>query len=165
MNNAFIYRMPAGIAGDVTRLEHAKIEPQLMDSSYPVLLFGVPVKMVSGKVRPMAAGDSSQPYGFSVRPYPSQMAASEALGAATPDPTKGIIDVLVSGYMTVLVAEGVPVKDGAVYYRSQAGSPAANVGRIEVDSSGSPTTNVAITGAVFMGTGDADGNVEIKFNV
>ena len=160
----FVYRMPAGIAGDVTRREHAKIEPQQFDTSYPCLRFGEPVKMVSGKIRPMAASDSSQPYGFLVRPYPSQMASSEALGTATPDTTK-VADVLVSGYMTVVVAEGTPAKDGKVYYRSQAGSPAANVGRLEVDSSGSPTTNVAITNCVFMGTGDSDGNVEIKFNV
>ena len=164
MSNAFIYRMPAGIPGDVTRREHAKIEAQQFDADYPCLRFGEPVKMTSGKIRPMVAGDTSQPYGFLVRPYPSQMSASEAIGTSTPDVTK-IADVLVSGYMTVKVAEGTPAKDGQVYYRSQAGSPAANVGRLEVDSSGSPTTNIAITGCVFMGTGDADGNVEIKFNV
>lgn len=164
MSNAFIYRMPAGIAGDVTRKEHAKIEQHLYDSDYPCTYFGDPVKLVSGKIRPMAEDDSSQPYGFLVRPYPSQMATSEAVGTATPDPTQ-IADVLVSGYMTVQVQEGTPAKNGTVYYRSQDGSPAENVGRLECDSSGSPTTNVAITNCRFMGTGDTDGNVEIAFNV
>jgi hypothetical protein len=126
MTNSFIYRMPAGIAGDVTRREHAKIEAQLFDASYPCLHFGEPVKMVSGKIRPMAEDDTVQPYGFLVRPYPSQMATSEALGAGTPDVTK-IADVLVSGYMTVNVVEGVPSKNGPVYYRSQ-----AEIGRAHV---------------------------------
>lgn len=164
MSNAFITRMPAGIAGDVTRREHAKIEQGIIDANYPPLRFGEPVKMVSGKIRPMAENDSGQPYGFLVRPFPGQAATSEAIGAATPS-TALVCDVLVSGYMTVTVVEGTPTKNGAVYYRSQAGSPAANVGRLEVDSSGSPTTNIAITGCRFMGTGDADGNVEIAFNV
>jgi hypothetical protein len=164
MTNSFIYRMPAGIAGDVTRREHAKIEPQIIDEDYAPTVFGEPVKLSSGKIRKMAAGDTEQPYGFLVRPYPSQMASSEALGVATPDASK-IGDVLVSGYMTVQVVEGTPAKNGKVYYRSQAGSPADHVGRLEVDTSGSPTTNVEITGCFFMGTGDSDGNVEIRFNV
>jgi hypothetical protein len=164
VSNAFIYRMPAGIAGDVTRREHAVIEPQQFDEDYPCEAFGIPVKMVSGKIRPMAEDDSSQPYGFLIRPYPSQMTASEGLGEATPDPTK-IADVLVKGYLTVQVLEGTPTKDGAVYYRSQDGSPAENVGRLEVDSAGSPTTNVKIVNCRFMGTGDSNGNVEIEFNV
>ena len=164
MSNAFVYRMPAGIAGDVTRREHAKIEPHVIDAVTPPTRYGEPVKLVAGKIQPMAEGDTGQPYGFLVRPFPGQVATSEALGTATPS-TVLMCDVLVSGYMTVIVVEGSPAKDGAVYYRSQAGSPAEDVGRLEVDSSGSPTTNIAITGAKFMGAGDADGNVEIKFNV
>ena len=164
MSNAFIYRMPAGIAGDVTRRESARVEVQQMDSSYPVTQFGLPVKMTSGKIRPMAESDTGQPYGFLVRPYPTQRTTNEALGTATPDPTV-LCNVLVGGYMTVKVAEGTPAKNGSVYYRSQQSSPAVLIGRLETDTSGSPTTNVAITGCHFMGTGDSDGNVEIAFNV
>jgi hypothetical protein len=162
MSNAFIYRMPAGIPGDVTRREHAKIEPQIMDATYPVLEFGVPVKIVSGEVRCMAVGEVyTDVYGFIVRPYPSQMASSEALGAATPDPTK-ICDILVSGYMTVHCVNGTPAKNNPVYFRHAAGSPAETIGQIEA---GSLTDNTILTGAVFMGEADSDGNVEIKFNV
>lgn len=162
MGNAFIYRMPAGIAGDVTRHEHSKIEPQQFDANYPVLAFGVPVKMVSGKIRPMADGDVyTAVYGFLVRPFPSQMATSEAIGVATPDMTK-IADVLVSGYMTIKVANGVAVKDADVYFRHAAGSPAETIGQVEA---GTLTDNTVLTGAKFMGTGDSDGNVEIKFNI
>ena len=164
MSNAFIYRMPGGIPGDVTRREHAKIEPQQYDASYPCLAFGIPVKIVSGKIRPLPANEAGQPYGFLVRPYPAQMASSEALAAGTPNPNQ-IADVLVSGYMTVENVDGTPAKNGAVYYRSQAGSPAGDVGRITAENDGSPTTSIAITGCVFMGTQDSDGNVEIKFNV
>jgi len=164
VSNAFIFRMPGGIPGDVTRREHAKIEPQIIDADYPPTKFGIPVKLVSGKIRPMAEDDSSQPYGFLVRPYPGMSQTSEGLAEATPSLILPC-DVLVSGYMTVENLAGTPAKNGQVYYRSQDGSPAENVGGIEAESSGSPTTNVAITNCVFMGTADSDGNVEIKFNV
>jgi 2-methylaconitate cis-trans-isomerase PrpF len=164
MSNAFLLRMPGGIAGDVSRKGQTKIEGAIFDAAYPCLHFGDPVKKVSGKIRPMAESDSGQPYGFLVRPFPGQMASSEAIGAATPDVTQPA-SVMVSGYMTVEVVEGSPAENGTVYYRSQAGSPAANVGRLETDSSGSPTTNIAITNCVFMGTKDDNGVVEIKFNV
>ena len=162
---AFVTRMPAGIPGDVQRREHAVIEPQIFDTDYPCLSFGIPVKMTSGKIRPIASGDTDQPYGFLVRPYPSQMASSEAVGTATPDTTTKIANVLVRGYITVKNFEGTPVKNGAVYMRTQAGSPAGNLGQIEADSAGSPTTNVAITNAHFMGPQDSDGNVEISFKM
>uniref|UniRef100_A0A6M3M900 Bacteriophage protein n=1 Tax=viral metagenome TaxID=1070528 RepID=A0A6M3M900_9ZZZZ len=159
---AFIYRMPAGIAGDVTRREHAKIEPQVMDATYPVLAFGVPVVMVDGEIRNMPVGAVyTDVYGFIVRPYPSQAESSEALAVATPDPTK-ICDILVSGYMTVLCVNGTPAKNGLVYFRNAAGDPAEAIGQVEAESS---DDNTVLTGATFMGTGDADGNVEIKFNV
>ena len=58
MSNAFIYRMPAGIAGALTRAEHALVEPQIMDTDYPVTVFGVPVKISSGKIRPIAGTDT-----------------------------------------------------------------------------------------------------------
>lgn len=160
MSNTFLYRMPAGIPGDVTRHEAARIEQQQMDTSVPVTVFGVPVKLVSGKIQPMAENDSGQPYGFLVRPYPTQRTTNEALGAATPDPTQ-LCDVLVAGYMTVDNASGTPAKNGAVYYRATQISPVVLIGRVEAAASGC----VAITGCHFMGTADSDGNVEIAFNV
>lgn len=166
MYNAFIYRMPAGIAGDVTRHESAKIEPQQMDESYPVTQFGVPVKMTSGKIRPMALTDTEQPYGFLVRPFPSQAGnANSPLGTAVaPDATK-ICDILVSGYMTVDCQNGSPAKNGTPYYRKTDTSPDLLIGGVEVVSGGNSSELTAITGARFMGAADDDGNVEIAFNV
>jgi len=164
MGNAFVYRMPAGIPGDVTRHEASKIEQQLMDADYPATQYGLPVKMSSGKLRVMEEDDTDQPYGFLVRPYPTQVASNEALGAATPDATQ-IQDVLVSGYMTVDNLSGTAAKDGQVYYRTQQTSPEVLIGRIEADEGSSPDTNQSITNCKFMGTPDSDGNVEIKFNV
>jgi hypothetical protein len=167
MSNAFIYRMPAGIAGDVTRLEHATIEPQQFDTSYPVLLFGVPVKMTSGKIRPIAAADTiaTDVYGILVRPYPSQMTASEALGAGTPDTSK-IANVLRRGYMTVKCQLGTPAKNGIVYVRKTAHSTLPLIYPIGgIEAAADSAKCEAMSGAYFVGTADADGNVEISYNI
>lgn len=163
MSNAFVYRMPAGIAGDVTRREHATIEPHVFDASYPVTEFGLPVKLVSGEIRPIAAADTvaDVQYGLLVRPYPSQMATSEALAAGTPDVTK-IGDVLVRGYMTVKCNLGTPAKGGAVYVRKTANGDYL-IGGIEAGADSAKCE--ALVGAIFMGSADADGNVEIAFNI
>lgn len=164
MSNAYLTRMPAGIAGDVSRKELSKIEPQVMDSTLPVTLYGVPVKMSSGKVTPIASGDAaSDVYGFSVRPYPIMPSSSEALGAGTPN-TNQPLDVLVSGYMTVALNAGTAAMGGSVYVRVAAsGLDAQPIGGIEAAADGGDC--VAITGCVFMGAADADGNVEIRYNI
>jgi hypothetical protein len=156
--------MPAGIAGDVTRAEHSTIEPQIMDATTPVTVYGVPVKVVSGKIQPMGSGDvGSAIYGLLVRPYPTQNAVSaEALAAATPS-TVNAADILRRGYMTVNCANPTScAKDGQVYFRNLVGSPAGVIGAIDaVDGD----NTVELTGATFMGEADADGNVEIAYNI
>jgi len=165
MSNAFIYRMPAGIAGDVTRREHADIEAQVMDTDYPVLRYGEPVKMVSGEIRPITTDDViGDIYGFGVRPYPIQTSTSEALATATP-PTNLPFDVLRRGYMTVKVQNGTPAKNASVYVRTIAASdPTAQpIGGLECASDGGDCFE--ITNAKFMGEADSNGNVEISYNL
>ncbi|HRU78465.1 MAG TPA: hypothetical protein P5214_08750 [Rectinema sp.] len=165
MSNAFITRMPAGIAGDVTRREHADIEPQVMDTDYPVLRYGEPVKMVDGKIRPITTDDDIDDiYGFGCRAYPIQTSSNEALGTGTP-PTNLHFDVLRRGYMTVKVQDGTPVKNASVFVRTVAASdPVAQpIGGLECDSDGGDCFE--ITNAKFMGEADSDGNVEISYNL
>ena len=149
---AFIYRMPGGIAGDISRMEWSKVEPHPMNGTTPVTVFGVPVQEVTGTIEPCSTG--AVPMGFLVRPYPTQYTTSEALGTATPDKTKPA-NVMVSGYMTVLNTAGTPTAGGAVYYNN-------TTGYVEAYTGGSQT---AVSGCHFMGVADADGNVEIGYNI
>jgi hypothetical protein len=136
-----------------------------MDTDYPVLRYGEPVKMVDGEVRPITTGDDvTDIYGFGCRPYPVQTSSSEALGTATP-PTNLHFDVLRRGYMTVKVQDGTPEKNGAVYVRTVAASdPTAQpIGGLECGLDGGDCFE--ITNAKFMGEADSDGNVEISYNL
>ena len=173
MSNAFIYRMPAGIPGEVTRREHSTIEPGIYDTTYPVTKFGVPVKIVSGKVRPFAAADTITTYlasglgGFLVRPYPTQYTSNEALGTATPN-TATIANVMKRGYMMVKVEASlpavVPAKEGIVYCRkTDHGASEYIIGGVESDADAAKCE--AIPNCFFTGAMDADGNCEIAFNI
>lgn len=171
---AFQFRMGAGFAGDINRTHPASVEPTLIDASAPPTAYGQPVLVdaTTQGVRPFAAADQSDTvaagYGITVRPYPSQQSSASnfgaaALGAATP-PVSGIMDVLRAGYiMANLPAGGAPVKGGAVYVWAAASTGSHVLGGIEAAYSAGNTTQ--LLNATFNGSPDANGNVEIAFNI
>jgi hypothetical protein len=169
MTNAILYRMDSGIPGTLNRMEHCTVEPQLYDQTLPPTVFGIPIKYVTGKVLPIAAADTvaNVVQGFLVRSYPTQGTTSEALGAGTPNKAQ-IANVMKRGYMTVKVnaslPSAVPAKGGAVYCRkTDHGAGEYLVGGVESDADSAKCE--AITGCYFTGPMDANGNVEIAFNI
>jgi hypothetical protein len=164
MSNAFLYRMPAGVPGDVTRASQATIEPVFLNPSLPFAGYGLFGKIAGGQFVPFGAGDAAgAEYGLFVRPYPTTGgAASDPLGTATPF-SKGVADVLRRGYMTVKLNAGTASKDSQVYVRVAAAAAGKPIGGIE--AAADSTNTVAITTASFMGAADASGNVEIAYNI
>lgn len=164
MSNAILYRMASGIPGDISRQSQATVEPQIFDPALPFPGYGLFGKLAAGKFVPVASGDTAAViYGLLVRPYPTTGGSgSEPLGTATP-PTKGVCDVLRRGYMTVKNNAGTPALGGTVYVRVAAAAAGKPIGGIEAAADG--TNTVAVTGAIFMNGGDANGNVEIAFNI
>lgn len=164
MSNAFLFRMPAGIPGDVTRASQSTIEPVFLNPSLPFAGFGLFGKIASEKFVPFGAGDvAGAEYGLLVRPYPiTGGSGSDPLGTSTP-PAKGVADVLRRGYMTVKLNAGTAAKDGQVYVRVAAAAAGKPIGGIE--AAADSTNTVAITTATFMGPADASGNVEIAYNI
>lgn len=162
---AYTYRMPAGFAGDLQRAEVATIETQLIDSAAPPTVFGVPVKMVSGKIQPIntAADVAASVYGFNIRAYPMQTNGADALGTATP-PTSGPTDILKRGYINVsLGGTADAAKNGTVYVRVAAAAAGKPLGGVEAAADG--TNTIAMTNAYFNGPKDAYGIVEVAFNI
>ena len=88
-----------------------------------------------------------------MRPYPTQGLTNEALGTATPSLIL-LASVMRKGYMTVHCASGTPAKNGAVYVNT-------STGLIQTTSS----TAIIVPNCYFMGTGDANGFVEISFGI
>jgi len=161
---AFLYRMPSGIPGDVTRQSLSTIETQVLNSSLPFPGFGLPGKVVSGAFVPITTGDvSASVYGLLVRPFPTQGAnASDPLGTSVPL-TTGTANILRRGYINVKVNAGTASLGSTVYIRVATPSGAKVIGGIEAASD--TTNTITVTGASFMGPADANGNAEIAFNI
>jgi len=174
---AFTFRMGAGFPGDITRIELATVEPCLIDVNSPPTAYGQPVVMdpTTQGVRPIAAGDSALTaiYGFTVRPFPTQQQSTAnfgatVLGGTQVPPTSGVIDVLRSGYILSQLSNPtvVPVKGGTVDVWFAASSGAHVQGGVEAaHTGGSSFTIVGSTTTDFNGGPDANGVVEVAFNI
>lgn len=164
MSNAFLYRMPSGIPGDISRPAHSTIEPVLLDPANPFGAYGQFGKIVAGKFVPIGSGDTAADvYGPYVRPYPtSGGAASDPLGTSTPPQGNGVGNVLRRGYMTVLLRAGAAALNGQVYVRVAAAAAGKPIGGIEAAAD---SANTIAVNARFMSAADATGNVEIAYNI
>ena len=167
---AYLLRAPAGIPGVVSRPQDSTIEPVTIT---PFGTTGAPgafglacqIDATTGELRIVADPDAAV-YGFLARPFPAvggNSASQQGLGTAVP-PALGNVDVMVRGYMTLhLSGATAAAKGGAVYVWSSA-SAGANV-QGEVVAADPTTDGFVVARSYFMGPADADGNVEIGFNI
>jgi hypothetical protein len=166
MSNAFQFRMPAGIPGDLSRPATATVEAQILDATYYPTVFGVPgtIDSTSLKFRKIKAGDTaSSVTGLYVRPYPMTGNGTDGLGTSTP-PVSGIANVLKRGYMTVqLNGATASAKNGVVYVRTVANGGNTIIGGIE--AAADSTNTFVLANAYFTGPADSGGNVEIAYNL
>ena len=165
MSNTFTYRMPAGVVGDVTRKEQSTIETQIMDPNTPVLAYGVCIKYVSGLVQPIASGDAATVVeGLLARPFPVQGGVADAFGSIAPNKALPC-DVMKRGYMTVQqvdFATNAATKGAQMYVQVTADTGLA-VGSIVIGSDGGKA--VAIANCFAMGPADANGLLEVAYNI
>ena len=163
---AYQYRMPAGFAGDLQRAEVATIETQLIDPAAPPTAFGVPVKMVNGKIQPInnAADTAALVYGVNLRAYPIQGNGNDPLGTSTP-PTSGPTDILKRGYFNAALGGTTPAtKNGTVYVRVAAAAAGKPLGGFEAAADGTNTVAMP-SNWYFNGPADAYGIAEIAVNI
>lgn len=168
--NSYLYRMPSGIPGALTRDSVATIEAHPQDSATPFSEFGLAGKYnTNGKFVPLASGDAvSVVQGILVRPYPITGAQpSDPLGTSTPPTQDGMNNALKRGYMTVKCYRGTPALGNPVYVRVQdtdgTGFP---IGSFTADQDTTTAADTpALPNAIFMGAADSNGNVEIAYNI
>lgn len=164
-SNAILYRMAQGVPGDVSRPSVATIESQ----PYGATAFGIygqAVQLASGLAIPVNATGLFV-YGFLVRPFPTTgVNASDPLGTSVP-PTSGVASIMRRGYMTVYCQLGTPAPGATVYIRFQAAAGQQILGGVEAGTTANNyAMNAATTGiAQFMSAADANGMVEIGFNI
>lgn len=179
---AYVYRMPAGIPGEVTRLQTygATIEPDVINAaaaatgaalSPPSWAYGAIVVIDANGVRPVVAGDTADvplQMGVLVRPFPGPdltvafPAGTVPFGAGKP-PTTGIVDVLRRGYVNIKLNSATAGAKGGSAYLYYGTSTGAHVqGGIEAAGGGNL---VQLTQAFLQGAADASGNTEMAWNL
>lgn len=173
---AFTFRMGAGFTGDVNRTHPASIEPVLIDAASPPLLFGqaVLVDPTTQGIRPMVASDVAltKAYGVTVRAFPTQQSSgtnygAAPLGSAVP-PTSGVMDALRAGYIMVQLGNTAwpNAKKGSAVFVWTAASTGTHVqGAFEDTFSATNTAALDTNLYTFNGTPDANGVVELAFNI
>jgi hypothetical protein len=152
---ALLYRMPAGIAGALSRPDNANVEPVALDSTYTFSAYGRFGKTsASGTFIPLVANDAASVItGILVRPFPTQSGGT-AFGPGTPPQAGGIGDRLQRGYISVVLNWGAAVKDGQVYVCNVASGNQV-VGDIGATNLGGDA--VAVPGCYFTGPSDTTG--------
>ena len=171
MANVFKYRMGSGFPGTTSRDSRNDIEPQRMSAVLPFDSYGLPGKIVDEadgrRFAPIESGDSaSDVYGFLVRPYPTQSSDLQPqIGKSAPatGPYVNYMgDILRRGFMSVRNNAGSPALNKPVFIRIANGSADRPIGGVEAEAVTDETIEIK---AIFMDEGDADGNVEIAFNM
>ncbi|WP_038342296.1 hypothetical protein [Acinetobacter sp. A47] len=158
MSNAFLYRMPSGIPGDISRKAHSTVEAHITKGNFSG--FGLFGKLTAAGFVPLEAADTDV-YGLIVRSYPTQSAVN-GMGLAVPQPNI-VHDVMRRGYMTVKCNAGTAKTAGKVFVRVAAGTDLKPVGGIEAVADGANT--IELKNALFMHDADAQNNVEISYNI
>lgn len=164
MDNTLLYRMPAGIAGAISRPQDLTVEPQVLDSAKVFPAYGLAGKISAGKFVPIAAGDAVTVLaGIFVRPYPT---------ASQPDKVRQIGsgynftgDCMKRGYVTVNIGSDASAValSAPVFMRVDTPTTSSPLGAFLAAADGDNT--VQITNAYFNGPGDASGNIELAFNI
>lgn len=157
---AYLFRMPAGIAGAISRPRDLTTEPVILDETNLFAAYGLPGKYSGDNFVPLTATDTAASIvGFLVRPYPTTSAADFARNVTSGGNQQG--DALKRGYITVNIGGDATAitKNAPVYFDLSAGVLTATAPAEGV------TTVIEIPNAVFTGAGDADGNTELAYKI
>jgi hypothetical protein len=169
---AFLPNMPSGFPGALNRWEHATVEGQPINTTTPPTAYGTVVVMdvATGTVRAPATADTTGFYGLNVLPYPTQGfgvppgSLNDPIGSATP-PVSGTASVLRRGYMLCKLGGATAAVKGAqanVWTGATAGQQV--VGNITAVAPAAGSC-VVLPGAMFMSAADANGIVEVAYNI
>lgn len=158
---SYLYRAPAGVAGDVTRPDDTVVEPGLLNAAKAPTAFGAPVKIVSGKFEKIEASDAATVfYGVLSRVAPSIAGdLVQTYAGGTPN-TASVQGIVREGYVNVVCTQGTPARGGQVFMRVTADTGKA-VGDFETAADSGKC--VALTGVTWAVDGkDASNIAEIR---
>jgi hypothetical protein len=169
---AYLLAMPSGFPGVPTRVEHKTTEAQMINTTTPPLAYGTVLVMdvATGTVRPPVAADTTGFYGLYERVYPAQGfgvppgSLNDPIGASSTPPA-GTANVMRRGYMICQLGGVAPaVKNAPVNVWTGAAGGGQVPGNVTAAAVAAGTV-VALPNAIFMSAADANGLVEVAYNI
>ncbi|MGO2306090.1 MAG: structural cement protein Gp24 [Providencia sp.] len=158
----YLYRMPVGIAGAISRYHDLTVEPVLLRSDNSFLSYGLVGKYEGDYFVPLAEGDKADVIqGVYVRPYPTTETGDFVRQVGKEKNFPG--DALKRGYMTVTVADASTIKKGAKVFVRVKATDTEPLGSFSNTLIADET--VELPNAQFTGSGDASGNAEISYKI
>lgn len=161
---AYLLRMPAGIAGAVSRPQDLTIEPVIISTDKSFSQYGLAGKFSGHCFVPLEKDDTADKItGLFVRPFPTTSAPDQVRQIGTGNHFAG--NALKRGYMTVntgSTAAGV-VKGAPVHIRVSEATEASPLGAVLAAAVTGAT--MVLPDAYFTGAGDAAGNTEIAYRI
>lgn len=165
---AYLYRMPVGIAGAISRPQDLTVEPVILKSANAFAAYGLAGKYdADGFFVPLANGDTADKVkGIYVRPYPTTSQPDMVRQVGTDKNFPGA--AMKRGYMTVNLGsdfDASTIKKGDPVYVVVSTDESIKVPLGGFMSTSVSGKNVALTNAEFTGAGDANGNAEISWKI
>lgn len=162
---SYLYRAPAGVAGDITRTDETNVEPAMLvaESGTYAQAFGIPMKYASGGIKQFVGGETAADFaGVLVREVPS-ISGNTAQGFDDTVPNSEQVNgMAVRGYVAVKCKVGTPARGGVVYVRVEADTGKA-IGDFEATSDTTKSVALSATQATWATDGkDADNNAELR---
>ena len=172
----YLKRMPAGIAGSITRPLETTTEPGRLqpntggNAADAITEYGSAAVLdaTTKLYRLPKAGDVAADIVFLPRPYPGGLAQFEGVLGVTPVDYVHTADVMKRGYMSMKLRAGTAAKGGIVYVRIAAAAAGKPLGGVEAAADGGNT--VALDARTeFTGPAYTDSTfgamTEIAFNI
>ncbi|EMA4781349.1 MULTISPECIES: structural cement protein Gp24 [Providencia] len=164
--NAYLTRMPIGIVGGITRPRESTVEAVTLDNKKPFLGYGLVGKYDSDKFVPLQEGDTADKVkGILVRPYPITSLTDLAHLGIT---ANQVADNLKRGYICVKATGGNALnakKGDPVFIRVAGGTEASPIGSFVLKADATAENTPQLPNAEIMGPGEADGRIEIAYNI
>lgn len=163
--SAYLYQAPAGIPGDITRVDESNVEPAVLVALSGVFAqrFGEAMRYVAGGIQQFTTSLTAADFaGVLVREVPAiSGSTSQGLTDNVPN-SEAVQGLLVRGYISVKCTAGTPARGGIVYVRIVSATDRP-IGAFEAASDSGNSVALSSTQATWSCDGkDADGNAELR---
>lgn len=162
---AYTYQAPAGVPGDITRVDETNVEPAMLVAVSAVYAqsFGIAMVYASGGISQVGAGFAAADFaGVLIRQAPGISESGDGLTGNIPNAVQ-VQGLCVRGYVNVLCVYGSPARGGVVYVRTISSVNNTSLGTFDATSDSSNNVALSLTQASWASDGkDGNNNAELR---